>query len=197
MCHTYLNHVENVLLNHWHNNTDSAQQYTLECISQCIAHSGAELGDSVNLRAAFTGMTVGTGVEEKTFVIAETTAPTKCPLHITVSPNSDLWLYQRRYEFHTKMTWVLDAWGELCNVGSQGGNHIQEGTCVSHIYAQDFVTTKIKLTGEQSVAWPSKTWDDLKLFWGRRADRTRKWGELTEKGKSALEKIGLNGSQQA
>ncbi len=65
----------------------------------------------------------------------------------TVLPNSEVWLYQRRYSFHTKMTWVLDSWGELCNVGSQGGYHIQEGTCVCQIYTQDFVTTEEQISG--------------------------------------------------
>jgi len=196
ICHTYLDHVENIMVNHWYNNSDSSQQCTLDCTSRFATTSGEVLSDSVDLRAAFKGMTVGAGADEKTFESAETDEPTKCSVHITVSPNSDLWLYQRRYSFHTKMTWVLDSWGELCNVGSQGGYHIQEGACVFQIYTQDFVTTKNRLADEQTVTWSSKTWTDLRTDGSRRAEATKKFEEMTNKSKNALTNIGIDGSQR-
>jgi len=192
-CHTYLDHVENIMLNHWHNNSDSSQQYTLDCFSQLVTTSGEMLSNSVDLRAAFKGMTVGADADEKTF---ESVEPTKCSVQITVSPNSDVWLYQRRYTFHTKMTWVLDSWGELCNVGSQGGYHIQEGTSDCMVYTQDFVTTKNMLADEQTVTWPGKAWMDLRSDGSRRAETTKKFEEMTTKAKNALTNIRINGSQQ-
>ncbi|KLO13688.1 hypothetical protein SCHPADRAFT_348508 [Schizopora paradoxa] len=196
ICHTYLDHVENIQLNQWHNNSDSPQQYALQCTYGFIADSGALLSESINLCATFKGLSVGVETDGKTFTSTETTESKVCSVQVTVSPNSDLWLYQRRYVFHTKMTWILDAWGGLWNVGSKRGYHVQEGTCVIHIDTLDFITTKTKLAGEQTVLWPSETWDSLKTVSARVANQTKEWLDLTEKCRSSLEKIGIDGSQQ-
>jgi len=190
-CHTYLDHVENIQLNHWYNNTDENQEYSNEYTSQLAVKSGEEVSVSVNLSAEFEGLSVGGGVDQKTFSSIETTKSKTYTLKITVPKNSDLWLYQRRYIFVTKMTWVLNAWAGLWNVGSKGAYHIQEGECVTHIDAQDYVTTKNQLVKEQSVDWPSETWEDLCAN-----TTTRKWENTTQRCKDTLTKIGIDGSQQ-
>jgi len=105
-----LDHVENIQLNHWYNNTDENQEYSNEYTSQLAVKSGEEVSVSVNLSAEFEGLSVGGGVDQKTFSSIETTKSKTYTLKITVPKNSDLWLYQRRYIFVTKMTWVLNAW---------------------------------------------------------------------------------------
>ena len=49
------------------------------------------------------------------------------------------------------MTWFLYAWAALWNVGSRGGYHLQEGECVTEIWAKEYVISTRALHGNQTV----------------------------------------------
>ncbi|KLO19786.1 hypothetical protein SCHPADRAFT_40683 [Schizopora paradoxa] len=196
-CRTYLERVENVLVCYWKNDTDTNQKLKLECTVQCTPQPGSSeiLAKSINLLGIFEGLTVGTGADAKTFGIVESTGSTKCTMSAIVSPRSKIWLYQRRYVFRTNMTFVLDSWNTLSNVGSPGGYHIQEETCFCHIDTQDFVITGAELTGEQMVDWPSESVADLMEDNGRRVEQTKMWEKLTTRCRNALTESGVHGCQ--
>jgi hypothetical protein len=101
-----------------------------------------------------------------------------------------MWVYQRKYVFRTEVTFILDAWGQLWNVGSNGAYHIQKATATSEVMADDYVTSDKPLQGQVTTDFKGKTPQNLT------ASTTRKFENTTDRCKNTVKNLGINGSQQ-
>ncbi len=85
------------------------------------------------------------------------------------------------------MFFILDAWGQEWNVGSQGGYDIKRKECGVEIMSEDYLTTDTVLDsamGTIEVETVSKA-DNVE------ARHTRKREDLTQWSKDALSKMGI------
>jgi len=172
----------------WENNTEATQTYSLQYTTQLTVTEGTEVTNSVNVGAEFKGLSMSMDNETKTFSTYETTDTQTMTITLSIPPKSTLTFYQRKYQFRATMFFVLDAWGEEWNAGSQGGYDITRKECEVEIMSEDYLTTDTPLvdtaTGSMEVESVARADSE-----GLRA--TRKRENLTERAKDSLSKMGV------
>ncbi|PBK82802.1 hypothetical protein ARMGADRAFT_1038300 [Armillaria gallica] len=170
----------------WENNTAATQTYSLQYTTELKVTKGTEVTNSVGIGAAFKGMSMSMDSQTKTFTTYETTDTQTKTITLSVPPKSTLTFYQK-YRFKNTMFFILDAWGQEWNVGSQGGYDIKRKECEVEIMSEDYLTTDTVLdsaTGTIEVETVSKA-DNVE------ARHTRKREDLTQWSKDALSKMGI------
>ncbi|KAK0494806.1 hypothetical protein EDD18DRAFT_1463867 [Armillaria luteobubalina] len=171
----------------WENDIIAEQTYPLQYMTGLQVTKGAEVTNSVSIGAEFKDLSLSMDIEAKTFTTYETTNTQIKTISLRVPPKSTVAFYQKRYRFKIKMFFILDAWGQEWNVGSQGGSDIERKECEVEIMSEDFLTTDRVLdpaTGTIEVKTVSKA-DTAE------ARRTRKHEDLTQWSKDALSKIAI------
>ncbi|KAK0454575.1 hypothetical protein EV421DRAFT_426528 [Armillaria borealis] len=171
----------------WENDTSAEQTYSLQYTTELKVTKGTEVTNSVGIGAEFKGLSLSMNSETKTFSTYETTDTQTKTITLSVPPKSTLTFYQKKYRFKITMFFILDAWGQEWNVGSQGGYDNKRKECEVEIMSEDYLTTDTVLdsaTGTIEVETVSKA-DSVE------ARHTRKREDLTQWSKDALSKMGI------
>ncbi len=98
-------------------------------MSELKITKGTEVTNSVGIGAEFKGLSLSMNSETKTFSAYESTDTQTKTITLSVPPKSTLTFYQKKYRFKITMFFILDAWGQEWNVGSQGGYDIKRKEC--------------------------------------------------------------------
>ncbi|KAK0195808.1 hypothetical protein F5146DRAFT_1118442 [Armillaria mellea] len=171
----------------WENDTSAEQTYSLQYTTELKVTKGTEVTNSVGIGAEFKGLSLSMSSEIKTFSAYETTDTQTKTITLSVPPKSTLTFYQKKYRFKITMFFILDAWGQEWNVGSQGSYDIKRKECEVEIMSEDYLTTEGVLdsaTGTMEVETVSKV-DIVE------ARHTPKREDLTQWSKDALSKMGI------
>lgn len=183
--------VENILLMSWQNPSKATNNYTKTYSTGTTTITSQEVSTSISLAPSFEGVSIGGAeVSAKTFTSTETSKTSTESVQVTVPPQSEVYLYQRRYYFSTDVYFTLDAWGDTNIAGSNGGYHIQRATVLSQIDCTDYLTSGTKLKGTTTADFDSVS--PVGMF----GSYVRKFENLTERAKKYLRGIGIDGSQQ-
>ncbi|KAK0212449.1 hypothetical protein DFS33DRAFT_29017 [Desarmillaria ectypa] len=171
----------------WENNTAATQTYSLQYTTELKVTQGNEVTNSVGIAAAFKGLSLSMDSQTKVFTTYETTQSQTKTITLSVPPKSMLTFYQKKYRFTDKMYFILDAWGEDWNVGSQGGYNITRKECEVEIMSEDYLTTDVSLVDYTG------TMDVKRVARAELEDRrkTRKREELTNRARKELSKMGV------
>ncbi|KAI0635555.1 hypothetical protein C8Q77DRAFT_1155348 [Trametes polyzona] len=172
----------------WDNNTDATQTYSLSYSTALKITSGSEVTNSVGIGAEFKGLSISMDSSIKTFSSTETTDTVTKTVTVNVPPKKKLTFYQRRYDFRSTMFFILDAWGEEWNAGSEGGYVITRKNCTVQINSEDYLTSETELSDEATGTMKVKTVSRANLEGGR---KTRKRENLTQRAKDALHRMGV------
>ncbi len=113
----------------WENLTSAEQTYSLQYTTELKITKGTEVTNSVEIGAKFKGLSMSIDGQTKTFTTYETTGTLTKTITLSVPPKSTLTFYQKKYRFKITMFFILDAWGQEWNVGSQGGYDIKRKEC--------------------------------------------------------------------
>lgn len=184
---TYLVKATWVALMSWDNDTNAPQSYVQSCTTQLKITQGSEVTNSVNVGAAYEGLSLSMGTSEKTFSSTETTTSATLTKNVTIPAQSRVTFYQRVYEFRTTMFFINYGWHEEWNAGSPGGYNITRKECTVQIMSEEYFTESQELSsgvGLMTVATvPRADNEDARL--------TRKRENLTKKAKDALSRMGV------
>lgn len=173
----------------WSNSSDSEQKYKHEYkdFSMFRVTKGEEVSTRINLATGvFTGLTIHGEHSQIRFSREEATGSITGTVEVAVAPHRDLYFYQRKYTFLVKVTYILDGWGKLCDVGSLGGFHIQESICDVEIYTREWFTRSTPLIETRSEAFEGQAKTGL-------AGMTCKFEDLTEKARDTMRSMGIDG----
>ncbi|KAK0486208.1 hypothetical protein IW261DRAFT_1416014 [Armillaria novae-zelandiae] len=149
---------------------------------------GTEVTNSIAIAIAaeFTGLSMSVDGETKTFTTYETSGTLTKTITLDqyeLAEHSS----QKRYRFKITMFFILDAWGQEWNVGSQGTYDVKRKECEVEIMSEDYLTTDGVLDstmGTIEVETVSKA-DNVETR------HTRKREDLTQWSKDTLSKIGI------
>ncbi|KAI0635553.1 hypothetical protein C8Q77DRAFT_576665 [Trametes polyzona] len=172
----------------WDNDTDAAQTYALSYTTELKITSGAEVTNSVSIGSEFEGLSVSMDASVKTFSTAETTNAKTKTVTVNVPPHKKVTFYQRRYDFRSTMFFVLDAWREEWNAGSEGGYAITRKNCTVQIYSEDYLTSETELSDSATGTMNVKT---VSRFYHEGDRKTRKRENLTTRAKDVLDSMGV------
>ncbi|PBK82796.1 hypothetical protein ARMGADRAFT_1019409 [Armillaria gallica] len=172
----------------WENNTAAAQTYSLQYTTQLTVTQGTEVINSVGIGAEYKGRSLSMNGETETFSSYETTDTQTKTVTLSVPPKSMLAFYQRKYRFRDTMFFVLDAWGQEWNAGSQGGYDITRKTCEVEIMSEDYLTTDTALVDSATGSMEVKS---VSRADAENSRKTRKHENLTERAKKELSKMGV------
>jgi hypothetical protein len=183
--------IENVLIMSWENPSQATNKYTHQYTVGFTSTTSTEVSVSIGLAPSFNGISVwNADGSYKRITTEETTSSTTKTVEVSIPPQSAVYFYQRRYYFSSDVYFTLDAWNELSIAGSNGGYHIQRATILSHIDATEYLTNPTSLSGTTLSTFPSEN----RLPWF--GQHVRKFENLTERAKTTLRGMGINGSQQ-
>lgn len=186
-----LHRIENMKVAHWSNKTGEYQTVKVKYNTKLATMWDDRFFHHADLSHTFKNMSVGHGVDYKLFDYTEVQLePKEHVVEISLPGNTDVYFYQRRYVFRTRMTWISDSWGVHWDVGSMGGHHVQEGTCWSYVDCQDFVITKEPLAEERVVDWKGEEWVN------HLGGTIKEYPSVTQRCRDTLGPLGINGHQQ-
>ncbi|KAK0241373.1 hypothetical protein EDD85DRAFT_818620 [Armillaria nabsnona] len=185
---TYLIDTTWVSQMYWENNTEATQTYSLQYTTKLTVTEGTEVTKSVNIGAVFKGLSMGMDSETKTFSTYETTDTQTKSISVNVPPKSTLTFYQRKYHFRDTMFFVLDAWGQEWNAGSQGSYLITRKECEVEIMSEDYMTTDTPLV---DTATGSMEVESVVRADSEGLRKTRERENLTGRAKDELSKMGV------
>lgn len=181
---TYLVDATWVVISSWKNDTDAAQQATVEYRTELRVAQGAEVNHGYSIASAYKGMTITMERQNKVFKTTESTEAKTMTMKMTIPARSRLIFYQRRYSFKNSIFFILNAWAQDWNVGSWGGYNISRKDCTVEVFSDDFAILTTELDGSITGTMDVATVEAVAA-----AGATRKRDDCTERCKKKLEEM--------
>lgn len=147
----YLQKIEWELVFSRTNYTSTEEKHEVTTRTGLKVTNGTEASVSLNIGAAYEGLSIGFSGSYKTFTTTETTQEKEYKTTYTLPPNKSLYVYQRKYTFDERIWWILDAWNDLWTVGQNNTYETVTANIILKIHTDEVLSSDTILTVQQST----------------------------------------------
>jgi len=117
---TYLTGISWEEVCHCRNQTASPQKYTASFTTQLVVTKGHACKEPFNLASQFEGLQIMVGNKIKKFKSTETTSSKTDHVDLVVNPQTQAYVYQKKYRFKTKVWFKQDSWNTMWTLVRDG-----------------------------------------------------------------------------
>ncbi|KAK7062713.1 hypothetical protein VNI00_000201 [Paramarasmius palmivorus] len=166
------------------NYTSTEEKHEVTTRTGLKVTNGTEASVSLNIGAAFEGLSIGFSGSYKTFTTTETTQEKEYKTTYTLPAGKSLYVYQRKYTFDERIWWILDAWNELWTVGQNKTYETVAANIILGIHTDEVLSSDIMLTEQASthISPAAKTQSE-------NAQTRRQFTNITQRAKDSINKV--------